>query len=92
MKRTNNIREYRSIIILLIVWAGTYSPVFAQMGLPFFQNFTSQDYLAHNRNFDVVCDSSGIAYFANFEGIIYFNGAEWNKILTPGISDRKSVV
>lgn len=86
MKRTNNIREYRSIIILLIVWAGTYSPVFAQMGLPFFQNFTSQDYLAHNRNFDVVCDSSGIAYFANFEGIIYFNGAEWNKILTPGIS------
>lgn len=86
MKRTNNIRDYRSIIILLIVWAGTYSPVFAQTGLPFFQNFTSQDYLAHNRNFDVVCDSSGIAYFANFEGIIYFNGAEWNKILTPGIS------
>ena len=86
MKRTNNIRNYRYIIILLITWTGTYSPAFAQTGLPFFQNFTSQDYLAHNRNFDVVCDSSGIAYFANFEGIIFFNGAEWNKILTPGIS------
>lgn len=86
MKRTNNIRNYRYIIILLITWTGIYSPAFAQTGLPFFQNFTSQDYLAHNRNFDVVCDSSGIAYFANFEGIIFFNGAEWNKILTPGIS------
>ncbi|WP_459188443.1 ATP-binding protein [Parabacteroides sp. APC149_11_2_Y6] len=86
MKWTNNIWNYRLIFLLQIAWAGTLLPVFAQTGLPFFQNFTSQDYSAHNRNFDVVCDSSGIAYFANFEGIIYFNGAEWNKILTPGIS------
>lgn len=58
----------------------------AQTGMPFFKNYSVEDYHAHNRNFDVVCDSAGIAYFANFEGIIYYNGAEWNKILTPGIS------
>ena len=61
-------------------------PLFAQSGLPFFVNYTAKEYEAHNRNFDVVCDSAGIAYFANFEGIIYYNGARWGKILTPGIS------
>lgn len=60
--------------------------LFAQKGLPFIENFPSKAYEAHNRNFDVVCDDAGIAYFANFEGIIYFNGEQWGKILTPGIS------
>lgn len=60
--------------------------LFAQKGLPFIKNYSSQAYAAHNRNFDVVCDSAGTAYFANFEGIIYYNGERWGKILTPGIS------
>ena len=45
--------------------------LFAQHGLPFFVNYTAKEYEAHNRNFDVVCDSAGTTYFANFEGIIY---------------------
>ena len=61
-------------------------PLSAQQGLPFIMNYPSNVYGAHNRNFDVVCDSAGIVYFANFEGIIYYNGANWGKILTPGIS------
>ena len=60
--------------------------LFAQHGLPFFVNYTAKEYEAHNRNFDVVCDSAGTTYFANFEGIIYYNGERWGKILTPGIS------
>lgn len=86
MRRINNITAIRYLISLLIVWTGALFPVRSQEGMPFFQNYTAQEYQAHNRNFDVVCDSAGIAYFANFEGIIYFNGAEWKKILTPGIS------
>ena len=86
MRRINSKTANRYAISLLIAWIGTLFPAFSQEGMPFFQNYTAQEYQAHNRNFDVVCDSSGIAYFANFEGIIYFNGAEWKKILTPGIS------
>ena len=71
---------------MLVVCMGMFNSVNAQEGLPFFRNFTVQEYNAHNRNSDVVCDSLGIVYFANFEGVIYYNGAEWNKILTPGIS------
>lgn len=76
----------KKYIVLLLFLAGCLPLAFAQTGIPFFRNFTSQEYGAHNRNFDVVCDSTGTPYFANFEGIIYFNGAQWNKILTPGIS------
>lgn len=86
MRRINSKTANRYAISLLIAWIGTLFPALSQEGMPFFQNYTAQEYQAHNRNFDVVCDSSGIAYFANFEGIIYFNGAEWKKILTPGIS------
>ena len=75
-----------AITFLFVVCMGMFNSVDAQEGLPFFRNFTVQEYNAHNRNADVVCDSSGVVYFANFEGIIYYNGAEWNKILTPGIS------
>lgn len=82
MKHSNRIH----IIGLLLGLLLGYLPSTAQIGIPFFKNFSVEDYHAHNRNFDVVCDSAGIAYFANFEGIIYYNGAEWNKILTPGIS------
>lgn len=60
--------------------------LFAQRGLPFIANYSAKTYEAHNRNFDVVCDSAGTTYFANFEGLIYYNGERWGKILTPGIS------
>lgn len=72
-------------IACLLYWLMAFSSS-AQNGLPFFTNYTSREYEAHNRNFDVVCDSAGVAYFANFEGIIYYNGSSWGKILTPGIS------
>lgn len=56
------------------------------LGMPFFKNYTSMAYDAHNRNYDVVCDDYGTLFVANFEGLLYFNGSNWHKIHTPGIS------
>jgi hypothetical protein len=42
-------------------------------GIPFLHTYRSSDYHAHNRNFDVVTDQDGTAYFANFEGLLYYN-------------------
>lgn len=55
-------------------------------GVPFFRNYTSKEYKAHNRNYDIACDDYGTVYVANFEGLLYFDGATWRKIYTPGIS------
>ena len=51
-----------------------------------FANYTSDVYKAHNRNFDIVCDDYGSVFIANFEGILYYDQAQWRIIHTPGIS------
>lgn len=60
--------------------------------VPFFKNYSANDYNAHNRNFDIACDNYGDVFVANFEGLLYYNGATWNKIYTPGISRVTRVV
>ena len=55
-------------------------------GLPFVRNYTSEDYGAHNRNFDIEIGNDGTVYVANFEGLLYFDHAEWRMIHTPGIT------
>ena len=67
-------------LVLLVV-----SATFAQ-GVPFLRNYMDKDYHAHKRNFDVVTDKDGIVYFANFEGLLYYDNVEWHIIHTPGIT------
>lgn len=72
--------------ILFLLIALQSLTVSAGQGLPFFVNFTSAEYKAHNRNFDVVCDNCGSVYVANFEGVLYYDQSEWRIIHSPGIS------
>jgi len=51
-------------------------------GLPFIRNYSPEEYNAHEQNFDIVQDKNGIMYFANFAGILEFDGTTWNKIPT----------
>jgi serine phosphatase RsbU (regulator of sigma subunit) len=51
-------------------------------GLPFVRNYLPEEYHAHEQNFDVLQSSSGIMYFANFAGILEFDGSNWNKIVS----------
>lgn len=78
MKRLFSITLFISAICLQAMADG-YS-------IPFFRNVTSVEYGAHNRNYDVACDDYGTVFVANFEGLIYYDGARWRKIHTPGIS------
>jgi len=58
----------------------------AAQGIPFIKNYTSDDYHAHNRNFDVITTDDGSVFIANFEGLLYYNNVEWRMIHTPGIT------
>ena len=55
-------------------------------GLPFIRNFSAEEYHANNMNFDVETDENGNIFVANFEGLMYYNHAEWQILHTPGIS------
>lgn len=55
-------------------------------GLPFIKNFSPKDYDGEGENFDIVQDSRGVMYFANFTGILEYDGTNWRKILTESIN------
>lgn len=51
-------------------------------GYPFVQNFSAKDYSANSQNFQVTQDNRGVLYFANFAGVIEFDGINWRNIPT----------
>lgn len=86
----------RLFILFALLTASTYS--FTQ-GIPFLRNFSAEEYQAHNRNFDITTDDKGFVYVANFEGLLYYDQAEWRIIHTPNITrvttlyrDRKGTI
>ena len=78
--------------VLLVLFTFHFSLLtsFSQ-GIPFLKNFMAKDYHAHSRNFDVEIGADGFVYVANFEGLMYYDRAEWHIIHTPGIT-RVTVV
>lgn len=72
-------------ILLLTLLICSFLDTKAQ-GALFFQNISPAVYNAHKQNFDVKIDRNSIVYVANFEGLLYYDHAEWRKIHTPGIT------
>ena len=75
-------KRFLYILIVCLLGAGQAK---AKDGLPFFVNYLPTTYQAHNRNFDVVSDEKGRVYVANFEGLLYYDQADWHIIHAPGI-------
>ncbi|WP_373517649.1 ATP-binding protein, partial [Pricia sp.] len=65
---------------------------FKEVGLPYIQNYTPDDYgKAHAQNWAVAQDSLGILYFANGDGVMMYDGVTWDVIGLPKISAAKSI-
>ena len=60
-------------------------------GLPLVRNFTAGEYGGHNRCYDIVTGDDGTVYVANFEGLLYYDRAQWRMLYTPDISRVTSV-
>ncbi|ARN76595.1 hypothetical protein BST97_00450 [Nonlabens spongiae] len=76
---------HRLIICLLI-----FSQGFSQE-LPPFENFDSTVYSAGNQNWAISQDENGNLYFANEQGLLRFNGAQWELYPMPNGSIARSV-
>ena len=90
--RILNVVKRRTLLLLFIL-----SPLhlftlstFSQ-GVPFFRNYTAEDYRANKLNYDAESDGLGNIFIANFEGLMYYDHAEWHILRTPGIT-RVTVV
>ncbi|MCF8369981.1 MAG: GHKL domain-containing protein [Bacteroidales bacterium] len=78
-------------LTLRIILFCLFAPVFLiaqnqEIGLPYLKNYSPSEYKAHVQNFDVVQDSRGVMYFANFRGVLEFDGQTWRIIQTSKIS------
>ena len=90
--RILNVVKRRTLLLLFIL-----SPLhlftlstFSQ-GVPFFRNYTAEDYRANKLNYDAESDGLGNMFIANFEGLMYYDHAGWHILRTPGIT-RVTVV
>ena len=54
-----------------------------EVGHPQIQNYTPTDYGAFFQNWGAVQDSLGIMYFGNGDGVLSYNGANWNLLELP---------
>ena len=65
----------------------TFLPLtIAGQGLPHIRNYTAAEYGGHNRNFDIEIGQDGTVFVANFEGLLYYDRAQWRMLHTPDIN------
>jgi DNA-binding CsgD family transcriptional regulator len=65
--------------LVLLVTAFAVPPVFCQntIGIPDIINYTKGNYNAGTQNRCIAQDRNGIMYFANYEGLLTFDGTNW---------------
>ena len=56
-------------------------------GMALIRNYAAAEYGAHNRNFDILAHEDGTVYVANFEGLLYYDNAEWHILHTPNYAN-----
>ncbi|MGB5981293.1 MAG: LuxR C-terminal-related transcriptional regulator [Nonlabens sp.] len=60
--------------------------------LPPFKNYSTSTYGAGNQNWAITQDDQGVMFFANEQGLLRFNGAQWTLFKTPNESIMRSVL
>ena len=83
----------KNLILLLLLFM--YIPLIAQInknGIPLIKNYTPNDYNAAEQNWAVCMDKRGVTYFGNnHDGVLEFDGANWNQIPTSNNSIVRSL-
>ncbi|MEL4455788.1 response regulator [Lutimonas vermicola] len=66
--------------LLFCLISSNYLQAQEQIGRPFITNYSYQDYEGHPTNWWALEDKDGIMYFANNDGLLQYDGVNWNLI------------
>ncbi|WP_215238674.1 sensor histidine kinase [Dyadobacter helix] len=58
---------------------------YPEVGHPLSRVYEPSEYHGHGQNFSVAQDKSGLMYFANFKGVLEYDGVDWKTIPTKNI-------
>ena len=61
-------------------------------GTPYIRNFHKSDYNADTQNWGISQDKKGFIYFANNDGLLSFDGVEWNLTRVSASSPLRSIL
>ena len=76
----NNIKRLSLLIFLSIIIAfNSYAQV-KNLGIPYFKNYTVDDYKASKQNWMAAQDHRGVLYFGNNMGVLEYDGHDWTII------------
>lgn len=78
-------------IFVSLTFHNTWSQKGSEVGLPNIQNYSPDEYGAFIQNWGAAQDSLDIVYFANGDGILSFNGANWNLLELPGLVSANAI-
>jgi DNA-binding CsgD family transcriptional regulator len=79
----------RKCFLLTLIFISALS--FGQEFTPIVTQFTKKDYNASNQNWAIGQDKDGIMYFGNNQGLLEFDGSQWQNHKIPGNKIVRSI-
>jgi len=80
------------VAVLFVSLATLLSAQSSNLSSPFVQNYTKSLYQAGSQNWDIQESNNGMYYFANSEGLLTFDGTEWELFQLPNKTIVRTVV
>jgi len=80
-----------SILVFTLLLGITSQAQLSSLGAPFIKNYQRSTYKGGSQTWDIQQGSNGMMYFANNEGLLEFDGANWNIYSLPNSSVLRSI-
>ena len=84
-------RRTVTILLVILICSGPASAVIKDIGTPFIRNFSKSDYGAGTQSWAIAQDLKGFIYFANNDGLLGYDGVQWQVYRMPNLSVVRSV-
>ena len=72
-----------SLLAILLVVPTSWAQTIKHIGLPLIHNYSPEDFGAEDQIWDIAQDARGVMFFANYAGVLEFDGTRWRRIPLP---------
>jgi ligand-binding sensor domain-containing protein len=76
---------------MILILCGPAAAEVKDIGTPFIRNFAKSDYRAGMQSWAIAQDLKGFMYFANNDGLLVYDGVEWQVYRMPNLSMVRSI-
>lgn len=78
-------------LVIMLMCHGQAAAEIKNIGTPFIRNFAKSDYRAGRQSWGITQDLKGFIYFANNDGLLVYDGVQWQVYRMPNMSMVRSV-